>query len=125
VVFKHEANAWQRIALEALPPEIKTPNLISSSPDIEVKKLGQRLISAETIKQFVDEYRQPEYKTILREPLTNGGSSCRLEFTNGKGRWLSSDWFSDETSLASCKRLCEMKQFSDETCPCKQFFKGE
>jgi len=69
VVFKHEANAWKRIALEELPLQIKTPNLISSAPDLEVEKLGQRVVSAQVIQQLVANYKNPESKTILREPL--------------------------------------------------------
>jgi len=125
VVFQYQGKEWQRIPLEALPADMKTPNLNYSSPDDQAKKTGQAIVSAETIKALYAGYPRPEQRTILREPMANGGSSCRIEFTNGKGRWLSADWFSDETSLASCKRLCGMKQFSDETCPCKQFFKGE
>lgn len=70
VVFKYIGKTWQRIPLEELPAEIKTPNLISSAPDIEVEKSGDRFMSAEGIKEIISGYKQPEYKTILREPLT-------------------------------------------------------
>jgi len=70
VIFKHENNNWRRIPLELLPASIQTPNLISSSPDQEAKKAANRLISAEMIREHVAGYRQPEYKTILRHPVT-------------------------------------------------------
>ena len=69
VIFKYDGKEWQRITLPQLPIEIKTPNLIFSMPDIEVEKMGKQLIPAEMIKQIIDRYRQPEYKTILREAL--------------------------------------------------------
>lgn len=72
VSFKYEGTEWKRIPLQELPLELKTPNLIISSPDNEAEKIGKSIIPAETIKQFNSELTQPEYKTILREPLAKG-----------------------------------------------------
>ena len=69
VVFKYDSKVWQRIPLEELPAEIKTPNLIFSAPDIAVEKSGTQFMTAEMIKAIIAGYKQPEYKTILREPL--------------------------------------------------------
>lgn len=125
VFFKYEVDAWQRVTLEQFPAEFKTINVAHNTLGRDAQTLvGMGLVPLKKIEEM-NVSSNPVYQRILREPLANGGSSCRIEFTNGKGRWLSADWFSDETSLASCKRLCGMKQFSDETCPCKQFFKGE
>jgi hypothetical protein len=73
VIFQYQGKEWQRIALEALPSDIKTPNLIYSSPDDEAKKTGQAIVSAETIKALYAGYPRPEQKRILRESLANGG----------------------------------------------------
>ena len=70
VVFKYDGKAWQRIPLEELPTEIKTPNLIFSMPDIEVGKAATGFMTVEKIKAIISGYKQPEYKTILREPLS-------------------------------------------------------
>lgn len=72
VLFKHEGKEWKRIPLHELPDEIRTPNLIISDPDNESKMIGKSLIPAETIKRLNGELTQPEYKTILREPLAKG-----------------------------------------------------
>jgi len=72
VVFKYQNKKWDRITLQELPVELTTPNLIFSSPDDEAKKAGQRIVSAEAIKRLYDGYRQPEYKTILRNPIDYG-----------------------------------------------------
>jgi len=69
IVFKYEEKLWRRIDLQELPAEFKTPNLIFSSPDIEAKKVGQLVVSAEKIKGLFEGYNQPEYKTIHRAPL--------------------------------------------------------
>jgi hypothetical protein len=69
VIFKYQNKAWKRISLQDLPVEIKMPNLIPSSPDDEAKKTGQAIVSAEAIKKMYEGYKQPEYKTILREEL--------------------------------------------------------
>ena len=37
VIFKYQNREWQRIPLQELPMEIKTPNLLFSMPDIEVE----------------------------------------------------------------------------------------
>jgi hypothetical protein len=70
VIFKYQDKEWKRILLQDLPAEITTPNLIFSAPDIEVEKIGMRSISAEMIQRITNGYKQPEYKTILRVPLT-------------------------------------------------------
>ena len=67
VIFKHVANQWNRVDLKELPLEFKVPNLIQSSPDIDSKKTGESPVSAKTIATMVTEYKQPEFKAILRE----------------------------------------------------------
>ncbi|MDP2804817.1 MAG: hypothetical protein Q8O24_02630 [Gallionellaceae bacterium] len=69
VAFKYEGKEWKRIQLQELPAEINTPNLIISSPDDEVGKIGKSFVPTEIIKKLNGELTQPEYKTILREPL--------------------------------------------------------
>ena len=69
VAFKHDGKQWQRIPLQELPTEIQTPNLIFSMPDIKVKESGKRFMTAEMIGAIIASYKQPEYRTILREPL--------------------------------------------------------
>lgn len=69
VIFKYQNREWQRITLQELPPEIQTPNLIISSPDNAVERIGKRFVLADDIKKLNNRLTQPEYKTILREPL--------------------------------------------------------
>ena len=71
VIFKFIDNRWQRIPLESLPNEIKTTNLIFSMPDFKVEQSGKRFMTVEMIKAIVAEYPQPEYRTILREPIAS------------------------------------------------------
>jgi hypothetical protein len=90
VIFKYDGKTWQRIPLQELPTEIKTPNLIFSMPDIKVEESGKRFMSSEMIKAITEGYRQPEYKTILREAVVKPGdgiTSC-LELVNYKGKWI-------------------------------------
>ncbi len=89
VIFKYDGKEWQRISLLELPTEIKTPNLIPSSPDHEAKKSGQRIVSAEKIRALYDGYRQPEFKTILRETLPKERikEMCE-ELILYKGSWI-------------------------------------
>ncbi|MCS6284919.1 MAG: hypothetical protein H8K08_05770 [Nitrospira sp.] len=90
VIFKFHSKEWKRIPLQELPADIKSPNLIVSSPDIQVKKLGTRSVSAEKIKKVIDGYKQPEFKTIQREAVKPGslGSTNCEERVLYKGRWI-------------------------------------
>ncbi len=89
VIFKYQGEAWGRIPLQELPAEIKTPNLIFSAPDIEVERMGIRLIPAEKIREITARYSQPEYKTILRVPLAAAriNEMCE-ERVLYKGSWI-------------------------------------
>jgi hypothetical protein len=127
VVFKYQGKAWQRITLQQLPADIKTPNLISSSPDDEAKKTGQPIVSAETIKAMYANYTRPEDKTILREAVKQGtdGSAVNCEvMIRNKDGWLGLDWFSDQPSYDACLKFCERKGVSPQNCPCENLFKG-
>ncbi len=87
VIFKYDGNVWQRIPLQELPAEIKTPNLIFSAPDIQVEKSGKNFMSAEMIKAITSGYEQPEYKTILREAYPGAAGGCE-ELIRYKGYWI-------------------------------------
>jgi hypothetical protein len=91
IVFKYVSKNWQRVPLTELPGEIKTPNLIFSMPDIKVEESGKRFMSAEVIKAIIAGYKQPEFKTILREPLPKGsiGITTCEELIHYKCGWIS------------------------------------
>jgi len=77
VIFKYLGNEWQRISLQELPAELKQPNLLHSSPDdVAEKSAEEGVVPATVIRKENDEYRQPEYKTILREAVANAGGRC-------------------------------------------------
>jgi hypothetical protein len=90
VVFQYQNNEWKRIPLQELPGEIKTPNVIVSQPDVEMDRFGKRFITAEMIKKVINGYTQPEFKTILREPVKPGsvGSTNCEERVLYKGHWI-------------------------------------
>lgn len=125
VIFKEEGKEWKRITMEELPAEIKTPNLIFSDPDNVVKKIGKDLIPAATIQQIVSNYRQPEYKAILRQAVKSGGiTSCEHMIPYGKDGWLGLDWFKDQPTYEACLKFCERKGVSPKECPCETLFRG-
>ncbi len=87
VVFKYQKKVWEHISLEQLPAQIKLPNLVISSPDDVAKKANYGVLSVEMIKQENDGFRQPELRTILREPVARMQKGC-LEPMKGGG-WQS------------------------------------
>lgn len=58
-----------------------------SAPDIVVEKIGKKFVDAATIQQIVSGYRQPEFRTILREEVKpQGPESCpEMVFYKGHG----------------------------------------
>lgn len=127
MVFKYEGKEWKRIPLQELPAEINTPNLIFSMPDIKVEQSGKRFMSAEIIKAIIADYKQPEFKTILREAVKGGLgiTSCEKMVPYGKSGWLGLDWFSDKPTYETCLKFCEEKGVSPQNCPCNSLFKGK
>ncbi len=74
LLFEYNGKTWQRIRLQELPNEIKLPNLVISSPDDAAKNAMDSLLSVEMIKRENEGFKQPEYRTILREALP--GARC-------------------------------------------------
>ncbi|MBI5007084.1 MAG: hypothetical protein HZB95_08145 [Nitrosomonadales bacterium] len=72
VVFKYEGKEWKRIPVQELPAEINRPNLIQSEPDATAERIRKSPVPAERIQEIISNYRQPEFRTILREPLAKG-----------------------------------------------------
>ncbi|MDP2784200.1 MAG: hypothetical protein Q8O38_06340 [Sulfurimicrobium sp.] len=89
VVFHYQGKEWKHISLQELPAVIKLPNLVISSPDDVAKKAKNGLLSAEMIMQANEGFRQPEYKTILREALAKEriNEMC-MEMVPYKGSWV-------------------------------------
>lgn len=124
VVFKYQDKAWVRIPISNLPVEIKSPNLISSQPDTEVKQMGRHFIDAKTIQKFNSEYPQSHFRTILREPFSTASEGCFEMVPYGNGGWLGIDWFSDQPSREACSKFCDKKKVAPESCPCARLFKA-
>jgi hypothetical protein len=90
VIFKHLNSEWKRISLQELPAAIKQPNLLQSSPDVVARKNAVNgLVHVAVVQHERGEYRQPEYKTILREPLSKEriNEMCE-ELVYYKGGWV-------------------------------------
>jgi hypothetical protein len=91
VFFQYESKAWKRITLEELPTEFKDINLVVNSKGKEKILTAQSIVTAELVKKLNGELEQPEYKTILREPVKLGsvGSSVNCEkLVYYKGAWV-------------------------------------
>lgn len=127
LIFKWEANAWNRIEIATLPPEFTTINLIVNNSRIEeILENGKATgyVPAAYVKVMNGRLPQPEYRSILREPV-NYESSCILMVTNNKGLWLSKGWFTKKPNLDACLASCKSESFDDSTCPCNQIFEGK
>ena len=123
VAFKYQNKKWNRITLQELPDGITTPNLIFSSPDNEAKKAGKRIVTAETIMVLYAGYRQPEFKTILREALPGVAEGCS-EMIRVNDGWEGTGFFKRQPTYEACLKYCDRKGVSKENCPCETLFKG-
>jgi hypothetical protein len=84
VFFKYDGKEWQRISLEEFPTEFQTINVALDILGREVKNLvSLGVVSSNKIKELNHHTRQPEYKTILREPMKqgSGATSCPIPTT--------------------------------------------
>lgn len=126
VIFKFQGSEWQRIPLQELPAEIKLPNLLHSSPDDVAERSAKGgVVPATVIREENDGYRQPEYKTILREtlPAARIKEMCEVMYPDGKGGWLGAGWF-DQPTQESCLQFCARKGITAEFCKCNISKKG-
>jgi hypothetical protein len=124
VVFRYLADAWHQIELKDLPDEIKTPNLIISSPDDKAKQNGKPVIPAADIFRInVESARAPEYGSILRKPLAEKGLGCPRMIPDGQDGWIGVGTFERARSLESCKAKCANFHMTEAYCPCEQIFK--
>jgi hypothetical protein len=91
VFFKYDGAAWQRIPLEEFPVEFKTMNVAISLDRRYVQEMVKRgVTTVEQIQQRNRELPQPEFKTILREPVKPGslGSTNCEDRVLYKGHWI-------------------------------------
>jgi hypothetical protein len=89
VVFRHQGKEWQRIPLQELPLEIKTPNLIHSEPDVKAERNKINPISAEEIQKIVASNFRAEFRSIVREELPSAYISQMCEeLIHYKGAWI-------------------------------------
>ena len=122
VVFRHDGSAWQRIALDALPAEFTTVNVVKRIRGIDVENLvkaGQ--VSADQVAGLNAGLERPEAKTILRGTI-NYDPSCVPMLTNGKGLWLTAGFFARIPTLERCLSACFVEKFDEQHCPCKNHF---
>lgn len=92
IFFKYDDKDWQRIPLSEVPSEFKDINLIvNNSRLLEIKESSARTdyVAFESIKEINGSLRQPEYKTILREPFSKEkiDRMC-AELVFYKGAWV-------------------------------------
>ena len=91
VLFKHERDQWQRIDLQALPIEFKTVNVVLSIQKFQADDLSAAgMTSAETIAEANRRSEIPEFRNILREPLSKERITEKcMEMVYYKGAWVS------------------------------------
>lgn len=88
VFFKYNGKRWQRIPLTEFPATFKEINLVASTKRHKDTLMAQPMVTAALVRELNGELEQPEYKTILREPLNPGSMDCPV-MVRIKGGWES------------------------------------
>ena len=81
IVFKHDGNSWIRIDLKELPTDFKTNNLMSDTLGEKTTIASHSYVSALLVESLNRKLEQPEYRSILREPIPKsdiGITSCEV-----------------------------------------------
>lgn len=129
VVFKHDANTWQRISLEELPAEFKDINLVINTKSHAKTIVSQSPVSAELVRKLNGGLTQSEFKVILREPLERVQERCGEMVYDGRGGWHGIGWFNDNPSgnptRSACLKYCDIQKISMAYCPCNKLFKEQ
>jgi hypothetical protein len=81
-----------------------------------------KFVSADLVKKLNSSLRQPEYQTILREPIKQ--TSCPV-LIPAKDGWFGLDWFSKKPNYEACVKFCAESGISDHACPCQSLFKRD
>lgn len=121
VFFKHDGETWQPIPLTEFPAQFKNINVVIDTKTNVKTITAQSPVSTEEIRKINSRLTQPEFKTILREPLDPKGIACK-EMIRAKDGWLGIDWFSNQPNYEACLKMCERQKVSPQNCPCDRIF---
>ena len=123
VLFKYEGDQWKRITLAELPPE-----LIGATANVIVGRPASSLLQSFYTVKGVDDKNYyistPEYKTILREPISKAWDCGEMVY-DGHGGWSGIGWFRRQPSIEACLKYCEREKLPAQYCPCNKLFKGK
>jgi len=125
VFFKYDGKDWQRISVAELPAEIKQPNVTITVDDADLfREIDKHaIVSAASIKALNSRLKQPEYKTIQRQPYPSAAGSCS-EMIHTKDGWEGLGFSKLQKSYEACLKYCDWKAVSQADCPCKNLFEG-
>ena len=121
IFFKYDGVKWKRIPLEEFPPELSQVNIIIGRPSDEQAK---PYYTIDDVKELNSPIKQPEYQSILREPLNGSGQKGCTEMIRTNDGWEGLGFFRSQPSYEACLKYCERKGVIQADCPCETLFEG-
>lgn len=81
VYFRHDGAEWRRISMEEVPSAFKSINLIVNTgrlAEIAQSSRSTGYVPFDAITRINENLRQPELKSIVREPAKGGIAACEV-----------------------------------------------
>jgi hypothetical protein len=130
VAFRFEAGTWKRIPLSAIPAEIGKANLGLRITQADAARwqsmdvVPWATIERENASSVVLErkiIRREALPTSARDSVVNN-NNCPEMIPDGRGGWVGLDTFTRRSSLAECRRVCDLSRMTPPACPCDRLF---
>lgn len=130
VYFRYNGTQWQRIPLAEVPTVLEYANLIIGGYQSWPRQLREIIPTVEyvPVKSIQKFNRDMTSETlflrhIVRQPMNGGPTGCEQLVQDGRGGWLSPDWFWRQPGLDACLRMCARKGIPEKYCLCGKYFK--
>jgi hypothetical protein len=122
IFFRYDGGVWHRVQLSDFPEEFKEINMVINASAHEKKLVRQGVVSVEMIKKLNSSLEQPEFQSILRDPLPQEQIGRCVEKFRTKGGWTSIYIFKSQPTYERCINACKFKEVLPGHCPCDRLF---
>lgn len=125
VIFKYTSTSWQRIPFKELPSEFTTLNMTIETKGFEKEIVGNGVVTPDKIHELNKRLPQPQFQSLLREPLPQEQIDWCVEKFRTKNGWTSIYMFKSQPTYERCINVCKLKEVLPGHCPCDRLFSND